>query len=554
MQPENEKTIAVMVNQLGYLTNSEKIAKVTGGGRSFEVVDATTGVIVYSGLVEKGGYDESSQDEVHICDFSELTTPGTYYLWVNRELFSYTFKIGDDVYDGFLKDLLKTVFYQRCGYKLPEGFSDPYAHDACHTGVHNLMADKVQGREVAYAGDVTGGWHDAGDFSVQGVSNSLTASLFMYNYLMHPELFDDAVGIPESGNGIPDVLDEARWGVEWLLKTQTENGSAIRRIDAWGQPPLTTRADLDKNTMYVTPSAFCDTGNMVATCALASRVFADIDAAFADKCLAAAKRGYDWMVANVGYVYPYPGNYYGTPSEYTGESELDEFLWAKAELFAATGDAKYLDGALDLTSTEELTGMSYHDRGGMASFALITSDESKWESDVAVGIKVAMKNKAKADGRLAEASMWDVAIDIKDMNNECRYNSFFGRAAVRMILAEKMDARVDYSAGKLGWLNFVFGSNPLNLCYVSRYGTNTTQMYHHRNCANGNMFPGVIAPGPGSSSWVWSAHKDLGNYISEDTPPLKAYVENINYYRFNEWCVDESAIYLTIMADIIAGK
>ncbi len=553
VQPENEKSNAVMVNQLGYLTNSRKVAYVTGGGRTFEIVNATTGEIVYEGKIEKGGYESTSGDDVHFCDFSDFTTPGYYYLWVNREIFSYPFNIGDDVYDTLFDDMLKTIFYQRCGYELPDGYENPYMHEACHTSYRHLMSEKVKGNEVAYQKDLTGGWHDAGDFSVQGTSVSLTSAQLMYVYRMYPELCSDEVGIPESGNGVPDILDEARWGIEWLMKMQTEDGGVMRRTEAWGQPALTVRADKDTKPQYLYGVNYSDTGNMVAVCALASRIYKDIDADFANKCMEAANRGYAWLMANPDFKYEYVGNFYGATTEYQGASQYDELLWAKAEMYATTKDAKYLEDTEKLAATEALTGASYHDRGGMVIYSIITEGDGEWNSDALYSIKSATRQAAKQYAKYAQNNKWNVAANAEALKYDYNFTLILSRFSWSMLLAEKVESRVDYYDLASGIIDFALGANPLNISYTTGYGSNPVQYVHHRNSALGNMFPGIVVPGPGTYSIIinYGAHKELTSFLPSDTPLLKTFVDNIDYYRFCEWTIDASAVHLLVLAEMM---
>lgn len=542
----------VTVNQLGYLCADNKVASVVGTGYRFKLKDAQSNATVFEGKVSASTYDVTSGDNVAHCDFTSYTTPGEYYIEIDNAVSSYTFKIGDDVYDGFMKDMLKTIFYQRCGYELPEGYTDSYAHDACHTSARCWAADKVNGQEVSCGTDLTGGWHDAGDFSVQVTSTSLTASMLMYVYELYPELFDDSVGIPESDNGVPDILDEAKWGVQWLLKMQTASGGVLRRTDAWGQPPLTTQAVDDTSTMYVYPVSYGSTGNMVATCALAARVFEKIDPAFSATCLEAAKRGYAWMQANPNYEYQFPGNYYGATSEYIGESEKDELLWAKAELYATTSDATYLDGIDALIASEDLTGMDYHRRGGMAVLALVATQDSVWNATQAEKLTSAYVRLANLAGSYSENCEWNVPANVEALKYHYNYTLRFAIYEVQMILADRFDATSDHSDVLMGTVNFAFGNNPLNFCYVTGYGENSVQHPHHRMSAIGNMFPGVVVPGPGTYSAVVTTHTNLSDYLSPDTPILKCYYDDINFYRFNEWTVDASCRYIWIVADAMA--
>ena len=210
----------IRVNQLGYLPHSTKAAVLASKDPAlkvmqFEVRDAITGARVqqFSAVQASGAYGPFAS--TWRLDFSRLTAPGTYVLVVDT-VRSPSFRIGADVYDGSGDFLLRYMRQQRCGY-------NPFLRDSCHTRDGYIIYSP--GLDSTFI-DVTGGWHDAADY-LQYVTTSASATYQMlFAYEESPEAFRDsfqANGLPGS-NGIPDVLDEARWGLEWLLKMNPESG------------------------------------------------------------------------------------------------------------------------------------------------------------------------------------------------------------------------------------------------------------------------------------------------------------------------------------------
>lgn len=203
----------IRINQLGYKPNSKKVAvwvsKTLKHIREFELKNAKNGKTVFKGDAGKnfGAYGPFSSS--HRLDFSSFTKKGKYYLQVGNTK-SPVFEIGPDVYKGTADFALNYMRQQRCGY-------NPYLKDSCHTHdgytLYGPMPDST------YI-DVTGGWHDATDY-LQYVTTSANATYqLLIAYRDFPKVFGDtkqANGL-DGKNGIPDVLDEAKWGLDWLIK------------------------------------------------------------------------------------------------------------------------------------------------------------------------------------------------------------------------------------------------------------------------------------------------------------------------------------------------
>ena len=234
-------TQVIKVDSFGYRTQDSKIAIFSADpGNSVEVRDNADNIILtLSGTaIQAKGTDtqQRSGDTVWWVDFSNLSSPGDYHLYsaaLNAQ--SYNFKVADNVYNEVIKTALKTFYLQRCNtpkHQVHVGSAWADAQ-ACHLGDQNT--GPASGHTNVGTKDLTGGWHDAGDYNkyvwtaVSGaVLNMLTA------YEDNPGVFTDDFNIPESGNGRPDILDEIKWELDWLLKMQLSDGSVLYQTHVAG--------------------------------------------------------------------------------------------------------------------------------------------------------------------------------------------------------------------------------------------------------------------------------------------------------------------------------
>jgi endoglucanase len=325
----------IHINQIGYRTADKKQVIVSGKASGFAVINGINGVQVFAGELMNGGLDSDSGDELYYGDFTEVRTAGTYYIVVPGIGQTDSFVIGDKVYNELKAGLLKSFYYQRCGMDLEEKFAGVWAHPACHTGKGKIYGDEKI--EI----DGNGGWHDAGDYGKYVVPGSVAAADLMMTWEFFPESCGDNINIPESGNGVPDILDEARVELEWLLKMQDQNtGGVYHKLTSGSFPPLAMMPQDDLSELLFSPFSAAATGDFAAVTAMASRIYKDFDGKFARACLKASEHAWNWLQNNVssaGFTNPRDI----TTGEYGDDSDLDERIWAAAELYRATGDAVY---------------------------------------------------------------------------------------------------------------------------------------------------------------------------------------------------------------------
>ncbi|WP_321995734.1 glycoside hydrolase family 9 protein [Draconibacterium orientale] len=215
----------IRVNQLGYLPQSVKVAvflstEAENAGQ-FQVFDALNDKLVYEAKVKQVDGSDWGMKTAFRLDFSAVENSGGYYLKLG-ETRSPAFQIASDVYDGTADFLLNYMRQQRCGY-------NPYLQDSCHLHDGIIVDHPTKtGQKI----DVTGGWHDASDY-LQYLTTSANATYqLLYAYEQNPAVFNDEYR--ENGelgaNGIPDILDEAKWGLDWLVKMNPSAGEMYNQI------------------------------------------------------------------------------------------------------------------------------------------------------------------------------------------------------------------------------------------------------------------------------------------------------------------------------------
>ncbi|MCA8950908.1 MAG: glycoside hydrolase family 9 protein [Planctomycetes bacterium] len=307
------------VDQFGYRPNARKVAVLREAVQGFdapapftpgpivEVRRVAGSAVVWSGAPQpwqNGAVQAESGDRVWWFDFSGLRTPGDYY--VHEPLSgrsSAPFTIAPDVYDVALRAALRVFFYQRCGIAKAPPFADPrWADAASHIGPEqDTDCRSVQNPVPATSRDLRGGWYDAGDYNKYVNFADAAVGPLLDAYLDAPAYWPDDYGIPESGNGIPDLLDEIRWEVDWLLRMQNADGSLLHKVSvtsfAANSPPSTDTAP--RRYAPATASATATGCHVFAHAAVAfgSRPEPALQA-YAQQLDAAAAAGWAWLVAN----------------------------------------------------------------------------------------------------------------------------------------------------------------------------------------------------------------------------------------------------------------
>jgi endoglucanase len=542
-------TLSIKLDQVGYLADEPKIALVSVQAKTFEVRRSSDGKPVLSGALGPAAIDPLSGDTVEAADFSQLRQAGTYYVYVPGVGKSWTFVIDENVFKRTYYLAMRGFYGQRCGTAVDLGPEFPgYSHPACHLHGEFHPSSGVSGPR-----DNVGGWHDAGDYGRYMVNSGIaTGTLLLAWEIYSPKLKTIQLRIPETGNGTPDILNEVRWNLEWMLKMQDTDGGAWHKQTSTHFPGFIAP---DKDTLpsevIGTGSApykgTCATADLAAVAAIAARVYKPYDAAFAARALDAARRAWLWAekYPNVTFRNP-PGI---TTGEYGDSNCSDERLWASAELWRTTGDAAYHQFFLNNYAAylPGLDSPAAEDWSMMAPMALRSYALSR-RKDADANAQTAIRNRmliaAHAIVSATAANPYHVSLKQKDFR--WGSNGIAAQYGMDLMIANVIAPNPDFVNTASDDLHYLLGRNTFSLSWVTQVGEHSVQHPHHRPSASGEQpgpWPGLMSGGPnaGRQDSVLAA-------LPANLPPEKDYADETASYASNEIAVNWQATLVFLLA------
>ncbi|MFI6067792.1 glycoside hydrolase family 9 protein [Micromonospora sp. NPDC051227] len=550
----------VRVNQVGYLPGGPKNATVVTEATEalpWQLRNAA-GAVVASGTTTARGVDAASGQNVQTVDFSSYRTPGSgLTLTVDGET-SHPFDISGTLYDQLRSDSLQFFYAQRSGIAIDgDLIGDEYARPAGHLGVAPNQGDTnvpCQPGVCDYSLDVRGGWYDAGDHGKYVVNGGIATYQLLNTFERTKtaatanggaELADGTLRVPERDNGVPDILDEARWELEFLLRMQVPAGKPLAGMvhhkihdQNWTGLPLAPQDDPQPRELH--PPSTAATLNLAATAAQCARLFAPYDAAFATRCGTAAKTAYAAAKAHPA-VYASPTDGTGGGA-YDDSNVTDEFYWAAAELYLTTGAQNYL---ADLTASPHHTGNVFDARGfGWQSVAalgrldLATVPNGLPAADLA---RVRASVTAAADTYLAELRRQAYGLPMPGDANSYFWggNSNVINNAVVLATAFDLTRNPVYRDGAVQAMDYILGRNALNISYVTGWGEHAAQNQHSRIFGH-QLDPNLPRPPAGSLAGGPNAalQDPFVAQLLAGCEPMFCYVDDINSYSTNEVAIN----------------
>ncbi|MDC0584215.1 glycoside hydrolase family 9 protein [Bacteroidales bacterium] len=566
---------------------NDQVAEQSRSENTYAVIDANSGKQVYKGTPvawNDGKTDDSSGDQVWHFNFSSLKTNGTYYILdIEKNVRSFDFEISSKVYNEVLKHAVRTFFYQRIGHDKDAKYAgDAWADSASHIGPLQDKNCRVfnDPDNEATEKDVSGGWYDAGDYNKYTSWTANYIITMMLAYLENPNVWGDDYNIPESGNGIPDLLDEAKWGADHLLRLQLKDGSLISIVDEGDASPPSLAKD---PSLYGLPNT---SGTLTAAgaYALSSKVFRTIGmAAYADSLLTSAERAWQWADANPAVVFRNNDVNFGTQGIGAGQQEVDEYrrnmkkLQASVYLYEATKNATY----------QEYFDAHYTNARMLAAnfvypYEHITQDVLLYYTTLP-GATESVVNKIKEvyiesmENSRDNFPAFDKVTDPylahlisytwgSNATKSAQGGMFYNVVQFGLNEARNKDA----IEAALGYIHYMHGVNPLNKVYLSNmyaYGAeNSVNEFFHAWFSNGSErwdrvgestygpAPGFVVGGPNPGyNWDDCCPDDCNNAVNNNKcfeedisppkgqPKQKSYKDFNNSWPLNSWSVTENA-------------
>ena len=501
----------IRLNSLGYLPHHPKRATVAAATTEFTVVRTADGKPILSGEVAEAKQSADTKETITFADFSAVTEPGAYVLRVPGVGKSPPFRIASDLYHAPFRTVTRGMYLWRCGSAVSgEHDGHTFAHALCHAD--DAFLDFVTGRHERKPS--TGGWHDAGDYNKYVVNAAVTVGcMFRAWEDFGASIRKIKLDLPEAGGKLPEFLAEIKWELDWVLTMQAPDGSVHHKLstEKFGGMILPER---ENATRYLTPWSTAATADFVAMTAAASRHFRPYDAAYADRCLGAARRSYEFLEDHPADIRADLKGF-GTGTYQTRDP--DDRLYAAAELWEATGDAEVLRDLESRIKSIEGKFEANFDWSNIGNLGLITYLHSKRDGrDESLVKRVRDGLLATADGIVRTASAHPYRRPLGD-----RYywgcNGGVARQTLILYAAHRVEPKPAYLHAALDAVNHVFGRNVHARSYVTGTGHNPPMNPHDRRSAGDDVkppWPGYLVGGPHPRAADWKDEE--GDYRTNE--------------------------------------
>jgi hypothetical protein len=533
---------------------------------------ASDNTVVFTGNVtswHNGSSYAQSGDVVWWFNFSTYTTPGTYYIYdPTNNKHSFNFEIRDDIYTTVLKQAVRMFYYQRSGFAKTALYAGDWTDGASHLGTQQDLDCRLVTNPVASTSkQLQGGWFDAGDynkyvnFAYEPVHDLCLA------YIERPDIWTDDYNIPESGNGIPDVLDEVKRETDWLLRMQLSNGSVLMKVSvtdyAAASPPS---ADTGYRRYGPAQASATRTAcSMYAAAAIAFNMTGNpAMQLYSDTLENAAINAWNWLVANPAFSNYNNEGFLSANPEISSYAQTSAQVGAAVLLFALTNNTTYRNYVDNNYSQIQPIQWGY-----WYCWESIIQDLLLYYSVLPNGtaaVKTAIRNSFS--GSMANSGNLLPAIT----NTSCAYRAFMndgdnvwgsnrprghtGNIFYNVITYAINANTAVYRNAALGYINFLHGVNPISRIQLTNMydygGDKCANQFYHSWFADGTIYDDALtsqygpAPGyqPGGFNPNYTPDPACGCTIAppQNQPSLKSYKDWNTSWPENSWEVTECSI------------
>jgi endoglucanase len=547
-------TTQIKVDQVGYLTRAPKVALIVSPRPVvvFNVRRARDGSIVFSGKLAAPVDDADSGDRVQAADFTSLEEAGSYYLEVPGVGRSWDFSVGADVYAHAFYLTMRAFYGQRCGIAVDLGAEFPgYRHAACHLrGAYHASSGKTGAHASAR------GWHDAGDYGRYVVNSAVATGTLLWTWeLFGARLRNVNLNIPESNDRTPDILDEVRWNLDWMLTMQDADGGVWHKQTSEQFAPF-VMPEMDDSVSYVVGTgaapykSSCATADFAAVTAIAARDYEPFDQAYAKRSLSAAVRAWDWLDKHPAVSFRNPAGV--VTGEYGDRRCGDERLWASAELWRTTRRNVYQRYFLahfgEYAKTRDaFAPPSWANVAPLAMWTYVMGGGG----DQAAVKTIREASLRAADETVARTVRSGYRNSLLTRDYVWGSNGVAANYGVQLLVANAIRPDERYVAAALEDLHYILGRNTFSLSFVTRLGENPFRHPHHRPSAadnNAEPWPGLMSGGANRS------RQDPAMRKLPNLPPARMYLDEQESYATNEVAINWNAPLVFLLAGVLPGN
>ncbi|MFB6152578.1 MAG: glycoside hydrolase family 9 protein [Haloarculaceae archaeon] len=543
---------AVVVDQVGYRPGDEKAAMVRGAAGSFTVREAGSDAVVASGELSEPTADDASGDTVRKARFGEVRDAGEYVVAVDDgRVTSPPFRVGGGVWGRTLAEVCRRFTLRRANTPI----EDPVTGLDLEPGHPQDRRAKLyfdgefheRGAEL----DVRGGWYDAGDYGKYVPPAAVTVAQLLLAYERNPDTFavgqlamPDGVSEAERDAGLPDLLAEAKFELEWLARMQRPDGAVYHKV-AGKQWPGFVRPAADTQPRYVFGLSTYGTAMVAGVMAMAARVYREFDGGFADSLLSNAEAAFGYLQNNLDPYFRSDEGQNSGSGAYRKDGDAPERLWAGAELLKTTGEDRYRE-YVHREVGDRLTGPVHH--ASWANAGLL----GQWAYYTA-GAGADSEQSAVADALTAAADDVVATVDAQGYNVALTADDYYwgsnsialGRGLL-LLLADGVESNATYRARARDQVHYVLGRTPTTRSYVTGSGEKAPQNPHSRLVeSTGINVPGNVVGGANAEG----GDPELDELVrTENPPPAKCYLDVTGSYASNEPALDYAAPLVPLLA------
>lgn len=556
---------AIQLNQIGFYPNAPKIAVVIAPSiaSSFYVLSENRKDTLYRGKIAQEQQSAYSKTKTNIVDFSALNKMGKYIIKVGS-VESYPFIISNDAMATTAIASLKAYYFQRSSIALEEKYAGQWKRTGFHPDnkvlVHSSAASTARPEGTVVSS--VGGWYDAGDYNKYIVNSGITNGTLFSAYEDFPAYYQQLVTqIPESHNGVPDILNEAIYNLRWMLTMQDPNDGGVYHkctnavFDGMVMPGVT------RDIRYVVQKSTAASLDFAAVTAQASRILKGFEKylpGLSDSCLRASKKAWDWSLANPNQLYEQDkmNSTYKpaiTTGAYGDNNVTDEWVWAAAELYATTKEEQFFTVFQKFNANYKPTLPSWNNVGMLGYYSLLHFGNALPALSIAETdqlkntiIKIANQYISKVKENAFQTVMGQT---VRDFN--WGSNSNAANQGILLVKAFLMSGDKKYVSAALSNVDYILGRNATGYCFVTGLGSKPSMNPHHRQ----SIADGIVAPVPGLLvGGPNPGRQDKCDYLF--TEPETCYSDQSCSYASNEIAINWNAplVYLTNAVEALKTK
>jgi endoglucanase len=547
----------IRLNQLGFYPNRPKMAIGVGAAAGpFYILSSDKQDTLFNGTLSSSANWSFSGETVRKADFSSFDSTGSFCVYIPGLGDSPLFDIKPSVHHDAARASIKAFYYQRASTPLPVQYAGTWARSEGHPDssviVHNSAANSY--RPTGTIIKAPKGWYDAGDYNKYVVNAGITTYQLMALYEHYSTYFDTLnTNIPETGNNIPDLLDEILWEVRWLLAMQDSSDGGVYFKLTSPNFGATTMPNADHQPRYVVQKSTSSALDFAAVLAQAARIFSRYPTdlpGLSDSCINAAASAWRWarVNPNIAYVQANLTNPAINTGAYGDGTFTDEFKWAASELYTTTKlDSFYL--AAGSFGTMNVPG--WQNVGSLAYYTLSHYRKQLTPAADTNTIKSRVQTFANSFRSQTGTSPYGVSIGTNSWDFSWGSNGQAANEGMALMMAFDQTRDSTYLNAALTNLDYMLGRNATNYSFLTGYGTTPPKNIHHSQSYSDGIsapVPGLLAGGPNTDQLT-----DCGaaNYPSS-TLKAKAYLDSYCSYSTNEIAINWNAPFAYLCGGIEA--